>query len=157
MRLFRYLGLLVLVSVAPIAALALPAPMSDQELTDKSDVIAQMRVLAVTCTSVTQDPNTGEDLPGYLAQLKVVEVEKGDVKPGDVVLVTWRAVPKDVAGPWAVYYYPGEEMVTHLTKRSGGATYASTWWNAKGKPVKEPETTDLPVQVGFTSGMRGKP
>jgi hypothetical protein len=157
MRLFRYLGLLFLVSVAPIAALALPAPMSDQELTDKSDVIARVRVLAVTCTSVTQDPNTGEDLPGYLAQLKVVEVEKGDVKPGDVVLVTWRAVPKDVAGPWAVYYYPGEEMVTHLTKRSGGATYASTWWNAKGDDMKSPDTRDLPTTPGETVGQMPEP
>ena len=76
MRLFKSLGLLVIVSLAPVAALALPAPMSEQELTDKSDVVAQMRVLAVTCTSVTQDPNTGEDLPGYLAQLKVVEVRR---------------------------------------------------------------------------------
>ena len=42
---------------------------------------------------------TGEDLPGYLAKLKVMEVKKGDVKPGEEVLVTWRAVPKDVAGP----------------------------------------------------------
>ena len=66
----------------------------------------------------------------------MVEVEKGDVKPGEVVLVTWRAIPKDVAGPWTVYYYPGEEMVTHLTKRSGGVTYASTWWNAKGDDIE---------------------
>ena len=106
--------------------------MSEQELTDKSDLVAQVRVLAVTCTSVTRTAIPAKTLPGYLAQLKVVEVKKGDVKPGEVVLVTWRAIPKDVDGPWTVYYYPGEEMVTHLTKRSGGVTYASTWWNAKG-------------------------
>ena len=157
MRLFKSLGLLVLVSFATVAALALPAPMSEQELTDKSDVVAQVRVLAVTCTSVTQDPNTGEDLPGYLAQLKVVEVEKGDVKPGEVVLVTWRAIPKDVNGPWTVYYYPGEEMVTHLTKRSGGATYASTWWNAKGDDTRSPDTRDLPVTPGETVGQMPEP
>ena len=129
-------------------ARALPAPMSDQELMEKSDLVALVRVLSVTCTSVTKDTETGEDLPGYLAQLKVLEVKKGDAKPGDEVLVTWRAVPKAILGPWTVYYYPGEEVVTHLTKRSGGASYASTWWNAKGDDVKAPDTRDLPVIPG---------
>jgi hypothetical protein len=139
------------------AASALPAPMPDAELVEKSDLVALVRVLSVTCTSVTQDAQTGEDLPGYLAKLQVIEVKKGDAKPGDVVLVTWRTVPKGALGPWAVAYYPGEEVWTHLTKRSGGVTYASTWWNAKGTPVKEPETTDLPPGIGQTSVMRGEP
>ena len=146
----RLIGLLLLVSVIALPALALPAPMSEQELMDKSDLVALVRVLAVTCTSVTQDPNTGEDLPGYLAQLKVLEVKKGDVKPGEEVLVTWRAIPKNTNGPWTVYYYPGEEVVTHLTKRSGGATYASTSWNAKGDDVRSPDTRDLPTTPGET-------
>ena len=145
-----FLGLLVLASLAVSPALALPAPMSEQELTEKSDVVALMRVLSVTCTSVVKDEQTGEDLPGYLAKLKVMEVTKGDVKQGEVVLVTWRAVPKGIVGPWTVYYYPGEEMVTHLTKRSGGVSYASTWWNAKGDDVKAPETRDLPTTPGET-------
>ena len=152
----RLFSLLVLCTLAQ-PALALPAPMSDAELVEKSDLVALVRVVSVTCTSVTKDPQTGQALPGYLAKLQVLEVKKGDAKLGDEVLVTWRTVPDGALGPWAVAYYPGEEVWTHLTKRSGGVTYASTWWNAKGKPVKEPETTDLPVQVGFTSGMRGKP
>lgn len=149
----RLLALLAVVSLAALPALALPAPMSEQELTDKSDLVAQVRVLAVTCTSVTQDPDTGEELPGYLAQLKIVDVTKGSAKPGDVVLVTWHAIPKTAVGPWTVYYYPGEEMVTHLTKRSGGVTYASTWWNAKGDDTKSPDTRDLPVTPGETVGQ----
>lgn len=149
-------SLFVLCALA-IPALALPAPMSDDELTEKSDLVALVRVLSVTCTSARKDPTTGQILPGYLAKLQVIETKKGDVKPGGDVLVTWRTVPKGALGPWAVPYYPGEEVWTHLTKRSGGVTYASTWWNAKGKPVKEPETEDLPVQIGFTSGMRGRP
>jgi hypothetical protein len=72
------------------------------------------------------------------------------VKPGEEVLVTWRAVPKSIVGPWTVYYYPGEEMVTHLTKRSGGVSYASTWWNAKGDDVKSPDSRDLPTTPGET-------
>jgi hypothetical protein len=129
-------------------ARALPAPMSDQELMEKSDLVALVRVLSVTCTSVTKDDATGEELPSYLATLQVLEVKKGDAKRGDEVIVTWRAVPKSIVGPWTVYYYPGEEVVTHLAKRSGGASYASTWWNAKGDDVKVPDTRDLPVTPG---------
>jgi hypothetical protein len=129
-------------------ALALPAPMSDQELMEKSDLVALVRVLNVTCTSVTKDAATGEELPSYLATLQVLEVKKGDAKRGDEVIVTWRAVPKSIVGPWTVYYYPGEEVVTQLAKRSGGTSYASTWWNAKGDDVKAPDTRDLPVTPG---------
>jgi hypothetical protein len=127
---------------------ALPAPMSDQELMEKSDLVALVRVLNVTCTSLTKDQATGEELPSYLATLQLLEVKKGDAKRGDEVIVTWRAVPKSIVGPWTVYYYPGEEVVTHLTKRSGGASYASTWWNAKGDDVKAPDTRDLPMTPG---------
>ena len=129
-------------------ALALPAPMSEAELTEKSDVVALVRVMSVTCTSITTDKATGEQLPGYLAKLRVLEVTKGDVRPGGEVLVTFRAVPKGALGPWTVFYYPGEEVWTHLTKRAGGVTYASTWSNAKGDPVRPPETKDLPGVVG---------
>ena len=81
----------------------------------------------------------------------------GDVKPGEEVLVTWRAVPKSLVGPWTVYYYPGEEMVTHLTKRSGGVSYASTWWNAKGDDTKSPDSRDLPTTPGETVVPRPEP
>ncbi|MGH6735562.1 MAG: hypothetical protein ACRECX_05725 [Methyloceanibacter sp.] len=152
----RLISLLVLcLSAQP--ALALPAPMSEAELLEKSDLVALVRVLSVTCTSVTKDDKTGEDLPGYLAKLEVIEVKKGDVKPGEEVLVTFRAIPKGMLGPWTVYYYPGEEVWTHLMLRSGGVTYASTWWNAKGEPVKPPETTDLPTKVGESVVMKGTP
>ena len=149
MRLYAILSALLLsVTLISTPARALPAPMSEQELMEKSDLVALVRVLSVTCTSLTKDAATGEELPGYLAQLKVLEVKKGEVKPGAEVLVTWRAVPKSIVGPWTVYYYPGEEVVTHLTKRSGGASYASTWWNAKGDDVKAPDTRDLPLTPG---------
>ena len=133
MRLFKSLGLLVLVVVCPGRG-ARPAGANVRAGADRQERSgrAGARAGGDLHQRRPRTTQTGEDLPGYLAQLKVVEVKKGDVKPGEVVLVTWRAIPKDVNGPWTVYYYPGEEMVTHLTKRSGGATYASTWWNAKG-------------------------
>jgi hypothetical protein len=150
-RHLRLLSLFLLscLITAPLA-LAVPAPMTEQELTDKSDLVALVRVLSVTCTTITKDEQTGEELPGYLAKLKVLETRKGDVKPGETVLVTWRAMPKSITGPWAVYYYPGEEVVTHLTKRSNGATYASTWLNAKSEIVKSPDNKDLPTTPGET-------
>ena len=149
MRLYIILSALFLsLALTASPALALPAPMSDQELREKSDLVALVRVLNVTCTSLTKDAATGEELPSYLATLQVLEVKKGDAKRGDEVIVTWRAVPKSLLGPWTVYYYPGEEVVTHLAKRSGGVSYASTWWNAKGDDVKAPDTRDLPVTPG---------
>jgi hypothetical protein len=149
MRLSLILSVLsVVLALATVPAHALPAPMSDQDLMEKSDLVALVRVLNVTCTSITKDDATGEELPSYLATLQVLEVKKGEAQRGDEVIVTWRAVPKSIVGPWTVYYYPGEEVVTHLTKRSGGASYASTWWNAKGDDVKAPDTRDLPVTPG---------
>jgi hypothetical protein len=148
MRLCLILSALSVALALATPARALPAPMSDQDLMAKSDLVALVRVLNVTCTSITKDDATGEELPSYLATLQVLEVKKGEAKRGDEVIVTWRAVPKSVVGPWTVYYYPGEEVVTHLTKRSGGASYASTWWNAKGDDVKAPDTRDLPVTPG---------
>jgi hypothetical protein len=149
-RLLKTLSLALIAACVALSALALPAPMSEQELMDKSDLVALVHVLSVTCTSITKDEKSGEELPGYLARLQVLETKKGDAKKGDEVLVTWRAIPDDTNGPWTVFYYPGEEAVTHLTMRSGGATYASTWWNAKGDEVKAPDTRDLPLAPGET-------
>ena len=150
LRLLKIVGPAALAWLIAWPALALPAPMSEQELMDKSDLVALVRVLSVTCTSVIKDDQTGEELPGYLARLQVLETKKGNAQKGDEVLVTWRAIPKSSLGPWTVYYYPGEEVVTHLTLRSGGVTYATTWWNAKGDDIKAPDTRDLPVTPGET-------
>jgi len=117
---FRYarLGLLlVLTALIAAPAQALPAPMSEQKLNDKSDLVAVVRVNTVICTAVTNDEATGEELPAYLAKLKLVEVKKGDAKPGDEVLVTWRAVPKGIVGPWTVNYYPGEVDASRQAQR----------------------------------------
>jgi hypothetical protein len=139
-------GLLFLAS----PALALPAPMSEQELMDKSDLVATIRVLSVSCTAVTKDEKSGQDLPAYLARVRLIDVKKGEAKKGDEILVTWRAIPKDVVGPWTVNYYPGEVVPTHLVKKSGGVSYGSTWWNAKGDDIKAPESTELPETPGET-------
>jgi hypothetical protein len=140
----------LMISLFASPALALPAPMSDQELMDKSDLVAVVRVLSVSCTTVSKDDKSGQNLPAYLARVRLLDVKKGDARKGDEVLVTWRAISKDMVGPWAVYYYPGEVVLTHLVKRSGGVSYGSTWWNAKGDDVKAPENTNLPETPGQT-------
>ena len=69
-------------------------------------------------------------------------------------MITWRAIPKGIVGPWTVNYYPGEVVLTHLTKKSGGATFGSTWWNAKGDDVKAPASTELPTSSAKPSTRR---
>jgi hypothetical protein len=151
-RTFKVLGVLLMAAAFAAPALALPAPMSAQELFDKSDLVAVVRVLSVSCTGVSKDAATGEDLPSYLGrQLQLVEVKKGEAKPGDVVLVTWHAISKTIVGPWTVPYYPGEEVLTHLAKRESGIAYASTWWNAEGEDMKQPASTELPTKPGETA------
>jgi hypothetical protein len=146
----RVVWLFPLALLLATPAFALPAPMSDAELMEKSDIVAVVRVLSVSCTAVTKDDATGEELPSYLANVRLLEVKKGDASEGDEVIVTWRAIPKGIVGPWAVYYYPGEVVLTHLTKKSGGVAYGSTWWNAKGDDIKAPESTELPSTPGET-------
>ncbi len=129
-------------------ALALPAPMSDDELLAKSDLVALIRVLSGTCTEVIKDDRTGEALPSYKATAEVMEVIKGDVAKGDDVTITFHAVPTHMLGPWTVYYYPGEMVFTHLVK--DGDAYTTTWWNGRGKLVNKAIITDLPTKAGET-------
>src|SRR5215470_13196197 len=84
-RMLRY-ALVLLISLLSPPVLALPVQMSNQELMDKSDLVAVVRVLSVSCTTVTKDDKSGQDLPAYLATLRLIEVKKGDAQKGDEVL-----------------------------------------------------------------------
>lgn len=151
MRRMFQLCLLLLLPLIATQALALPAPLSNEQLMEKSTFVGVVRVLSVTCTALTPDKETGEDLQHYLAKLEIVDVKKGDVKPGETILVTWRAIPRGlVLGNWTVNYYPGEEVRTHLTKAPGDVAYKSTWWNSKGQSIKEAESMKLPMSAGET-------
>src|SRR5262249_399802 len=120
-------------------ALALPAPMSDDELLAKSDLVALIRVLSVTCTGVDKDERTGEALPSYKANAELMEVVKGDVAKGDDLSITFPAVPTGLLGPWTVYYYPGEMVFTHLVATAmpiprPGGTAAGSWSTSPSSP-----------------------
>jgi hypothetical protein len=147
----RYLAVAILVLLLAFVAapaMALPAPMSDDELLAKSDLVALIRVLSVTCTGVAKDAHTGEALPSYGANAEVMEVIKGDVAKGDDVTITFHAIPKGILGPWTVYYYPGEMVFTHLVR--DGNAYTTTWWNGRGRLVNKAIITELPTKAGET-------
>jgi hypothetical protein len=148
----RLLGIALLCCLLAQPALALPAPMSKSDLLSKSDLVALVRILAVTCTSVTKDERTGEDLPSYSAKAELIEVIKGDEMKGDSVAITFHAIPKGILGPWTVYYYPGEMVWTHLVGKDG--TYTTTWWNGRGNVIEKAAITELPTTPGETVSLR---
>ena len=129
-------------------AMALPAPMSKEELLLNSDLVALVRIKSVTCLSVTKDERTGERLPSWSARAELIEVIKGEDVKGDTVNITFHAIPTGVLGPWTVYYYPGEMVWTHLVGKDGD--YTTTWWNGRGNVVSKAAITELPTKPGET-------
>ena len=71
-----------LVAVAASPAAALPAPMSAEELVAVSDVVARVRVVAVTCVAVSTSERTGEKLPSYKAELEILRDQQRQVRAG---------------------------------------------------------------------------
>ena len=145
-RRFSASGLLLLILSLATPALAVPAPMSDADLLAKSDLVALVRVLSVTCVSVSKDERTGEPLRNYSANVELLEVIKGDEPKGIDVDITFHDLPKQIVGPWSVFYYPGEIVWTHLVK--DGDAYTTTWWNGRGEEVHKAIITDLPTKPG---------
>ncbi len=132
-------------------AFALPAPMSQEELLTKSDLVALVRVLSVTCVSVTKDERTGKDLPNWSAKVELMEVIKGDEAKGVTVTVSFHAIPPGLLGAWSVQYYPGEMVWTHLVGKDGA--YTTTWWNGRGTIVSKAVSKELPTTPGETVGI----
>jgi hypothetical protein len=147
-RILTSLSLLLVIAFVATPVFALPAPMSDDELLTKSDLVALIRVLSVTCTAVTKDKMTGQDLPSYTAKVELMEVIKGDEAKGGEVTITFHAIPTGLLGPWSVFYYPGEMMWTHLVR--DGEAYTTTWWNGRGELVNKAVITKLPTKPGET-------
>jgi len=131
-----------------VPAVALPAPMSNDELLSKSDLVALVRVLSVTCVSVSKDERTGEALPSYSARVELMEVIKGEETKGDDVNISFHAIPTGMLGPWSVYYFPGEMVWTHLIGKDGD--YTTIWWNGRGDLVNKAVITELPTTPGET-------
>jgi hypothetical protein len=145
-RRFCTSGLFLLILSLATPASAVPAPMSDADLLAKSDLVALVRVLSVTCVSVSKDERTGEPLRNYSANVELLEVIKGEEPKGTDVDITFHDLPKQIVGPWSVFYYPGEMVWTHLVK--DGDAYTTTWWNGRGEEVHKAIITDLPTKPG---------
>jgi hypothetical protein len=150
-RLVMLSAVLIGIGLPPGPASALPAPMSQEQLLEKSDLVALVRIKSVTCVSVAKDDRTGEELPSYSARAELIEVIKGEDVKGDTVNITFAAIPTGLLGPWTVYYYPGEMVWTHLLGADG--EYTSTWWNARGDVVSKAIITELPTKPGETVGI----
>ena len=144
--------LLLLLAAATTPASALPAPMSDADLLSKSDLVALVRVLSVTCTAITRDDFTKQDIANYSANVELIEVIKGDVAKGNDVNITFHEIPKGLLGPWSVFYYPGEMVWTHLVKQ--GDDYTTTWWNGRGELVHKAVITTLPTKPGESVAIK---
>jgi len=129
-------------------AAAVPPPMSESDLLQKSDLVALARIKSVTCVSVSKDEHSGETLPSYSAQAELMEVIKGEDVKGDTVNISFHAIPTGLLGPWTVYYYPGEMVWTHLVGKDG--EYTTTWWNGRGSLVSKALVTELPSTPGET-------
>ncbi len=145
-RILTSISLLLLSAFLIAPASALPGPMSDADLLAKSDLVALVRVLSVTCTAITHDAFTKQDILNYSANVELIEVIKGDVAKGGEVNITFHEIPKGLLGPWSVFYYPGEMVWTHLVKE--GNDYTTTWWNGRGEVVHKATITKLPTRPG---------
>jgi hypothetical protein len=147
-RILASLSLLLVTAFMAAPAAALPAPMSDDDLLAKSDHVALVRVLSVTCTAINKDKMTGQALPGYSAKVELMEVIKGDEAKGSDVAITFHEIPKGLLGPWSVIYYPGEMVWTHLVR--DGEAFTTTWWNGRSELVSKAVITKLPTKPGET-------
>jgi hypothetical protein len=155
MRAPGLLAIVALLCLAAAPARALPAPMSDSEMLQKSDLVALVRIWSVTCTGVSKDPQTGESLPSWKADAELIEVIKGDEPKGSSVTLTFHAIPTGTLGPWTVYYYPGEMVWTHLVRQDGA--YTTIWWNGRGTIVEKAMISVLPTVPGETAALHRSP
>jgi hypothetical protein len=146
------LSVVVAFCLANAPARALPPPLSEEELLHESNLVALVRILSVTCVSVSQDPQSGEALPNYSANAELIEVIKGDEAKGSDIEITFSEIPTGVLGPWTVFYYPGEMVWTHLVGKD--RVYTTTWWNGRGKVVSEAATKELPTKPGETVAIQ---
>jgi hypothetical protein len=151
----------VAVFLAASPAWAIAPPLTPVELLAESDLVALVRVLSVTCTGLYYPfwPDLAEVL-AYVAQLEILSIRKGSVRPGEIIAVKWEKLSDELAleTTWTVAYHPGEQVWTHLQRvahKDGlwlkhSSAYVNTWWNARDQTLREAESYDLPRLPGET-------
>lgn len=121
-------------------ALAIPAPMSKEDLINNSDLFARIEVL-----SVDEKNNTAiakYKVIGSTASNRIVhEVSKDS----GTIKICWPDLPKNLLGPWSVKVHENEIVTIYLKWLSKGEQldgkwslyknmsdcYGATWWNSK--------------------------
>ena len=123
---------MLLFGVIAAPALALPAPMSKEQLLTESDLVALVRIKSVTCVSVAKDERTGEALPSWTAEAELIEVIKGEDVKGDTVTITSTPSPPACSARGASIIIPARwcgpisSAKTANTPARGG-TRAARW------------------------------
>lgn len=139
---------LAILCSATSTAVALPPPMSPADLEKNSDFVGTIKVLNVVCVGPMPYRGKGPETNAYQACLQVQKVEKGKVPVNATVLVQWQSIPPRLLGPWAVAYYPGAVVRTHLKWNDNARVYDTTWWNAVTDRIEQPKNQTLPNQPG---------
>ncbi len=105
----------------PQKAIALPAPISKEELLKNSDIYAKIKVLGVMrvddqtySSNPTQTQNNYAEV--YQAWVQLLEIYKGEYKIRDTIIVRWQVDKHGLIGSWFVPLANGEEVTIYLKK-----------------------------------------
>ncbi len=138
------------------AALALPAPLSETQLTEQSQLVVLADVLGVACTGASP---TGH--PRFAAWLQVVASPKGGTSPGSTLLLAWSGVDLEPIGAWEARVYPGDRVRLYLV----AADEAGAWkvFHPRGAvvvtraPAEGRRLPERPGEVRFRATGPAKP
>lgn len=141
-------SLFLMINIAPKQALGLPAPMSQSDLINNSDLFAKVHVLKVD--KATNTALAEYEIAGTVASNRVIHEDNSAIIDQDshkkLIKLCWPELPKDLLGPWRVEFQENEEVNVYLrwigNKNSQDKPmwnlynnlencYAATWWNAK--------------------------
>jgi hypothetical protein len=111
-------------------SLALPKPLSQQELFEKSDVIIKGKVIKI---DEVENNNIYEK---YTARIQILEVIKGDISNTDIISVFWKKYKKKLLGNWYIEYALGEVIETHLIWDQEEKMFKTISWNGSKVIVK---------------------
>ncbi len=114
-------------SLYTIESNALPAPLSNEQLNQQSDLIAKVNVLGVTRVGYTHKAIK------FQAWLQIIKTIKRKAQINDTILVTWYRFDKKLIGSWEIAYYPGEKLITYLVWDNKEKAYKNLSWNSVKK------------------------
>jgi hypothetical protein len=147
-------------AAAPINPIVFKRQFEDAK--KKAEVVAEVRVLAATCTAAANDENGNRAVTLQLS-LQVLNAEKGPAKKNQVVLVTRQVTKSSRPGP-AAYGFMAALRQFPLTPGVKGDV-ALRWDKEKrcyvgvAGWVPEPNEATIPTEVGksYVAGDESEP